>query len=164
MSLKIKSLFSFTPYLFFVGVLLLCGACYSSELRDDARVHFVDSQGVRSTEFTVQIAKTPTETSKGLMYRRNMPEKQGMLFIFEGMSERSFWMKNTYLSLDMIFIDKDGKVVHIIPDVPPLTLTSRKSKYPCRYVLELNAGMAKLAGITVGSVMRTTLDDLPSGS
>jgi uncharacterized membrane protein (UPF0127 family) len=134
-------------------------SCYSAELRNDATLYFLSGDLTQSEKIQVQIARSQEETSRGLMYRRTMPDSQGMLFVFEGMTERSFWMKNTYLSLDMIFIDDSGKVVHIIPEVPPLSRTSRKSKFPCKYVLEVNAGRAKSAGITIGSMMKSVPSD-----
>jgi uncharacterized protein len=141
-------------------VIFFCSACYSSDLRNDASITFISLDGVVSQNFYIQVAKTPDETRRGLMYRRSMPDNHGMLFVFDGMTERSFWMKNTYIPLDMIFIDDNGKVVNIISDVPPLSSTSRKSIYPCKYVLELNAGKAASGGITVGSVMKVSPDTI----
>ncbi len=150
--------------LFLFWVISFCSACHSDELRKDATLQFVSSDDTVSEVFHVQVAKTPDETRRGLMRRRSMPQNQGMLFVFEGMSERSFWMKNTYISLDMIFIDAEGKVVHIIPNVPPLSHTSRKSIYPCTYVLELNGGRAKSGGVVVGSVMKVSPESVLSRS
>jgi uncharacterized protein len=142
----------FLPLFFFF---VFTTSCYSADLRTDATLYFLSQDLAQSEKIQVQIARSQEETSRGLMYRRSMSDSQGMLFVFEGMTERSFWMKNTYLSLDMIFIDDKGKVVHIIHEVPPLSRTSRKSKFPCKYVLEVNAGRANSAGITIGSMMNS---------
>lgn len=146
--------------LIFSTLLLGTGACYSSDLREDAVVSFIDSKGKESAKYKVQIAKTGNERNKGLMYRRNMPDNHGMFFIFDGMEERSFWMKNTYITLDMIFIDNNGVIKHIVHNVPPLTKTSRKSKYPCKYVLELKGGMSRKSGIEVGNKLKIVPKDI----
>lgn len=150
----INQAFFVVTKLFLILTIAFCSACYSSELRNDARIYFLNPDGSKTKNFKVEIAKTPKETSKGMMYRRSMPEDSGMLFIFPRMEERSFWMKNTYIPLDMIFIDSDYKVVNVVHNAPPLSQTSRKSIYPCMYVLELYGGVAEKAGIVSGSVMQ----------
>ncbi|MEM1350641.1 MAG: DUF192 domain-containing protein, partial [Myxococcota bacterium] len=87
------------------------------------------------------------------MYRLDMKADWGMLFIYPGQGMRSFWMKNTYLPLDMLFLDASGRVVTILENVEPLTLAPRPSTEPARYVLELNAGMAKARRLAAGMYM-----------
>lgn len=97
--------------------------------------------------FDVYLAQDFEQQRRGLMFVRNMPERTGMLFIYESDEIRSMWMKNTYLPLDMIFARSDGSVSSVIHRTEPHTLVSRKSIEPVRYVLEVNAGIARRLGI-----------------
>ena len=113
-----------------------------------------EEQGAEElARFKLELALSDAEQRRGLMYRRSMLPDWGMIFIYPGDKPRSFWMKNTYLSLDMIFVDSGGEVVRVIEHVEPLTLTSRPSERPARYVVELNAGEASEHGIKEGSYM-----------
>ena len=103
--------------------------------------------------FHVEIADTPGERSRGLMFRRGLAEGWGMLFVHDSSRERSFWMENTFIPLDMIFIDAKGRVVSVVENAEPLTRIRRESKEPARYVLELNAGAAKEHGIEAGTTV-----------
>ena len=84
------------------------------------------------------------------MYRSSMPEDHGMLFIFPDEVERSFWMKNTLIPLDMLFIASDGRIVGISADATPLTTAARSVGQPSRYVLETNGGWAARHGVRAG--------------
>lgn len=137
------------------------GTSLSANLRADAEIYFENPGSTNSTAqttsiFRAQIAKTEQERSVGMMYRRQMDPDQAMLFVFEGMEPRVFWMKNTYISLDMIFVGQDGIVKNVIHSVPPLTETPRRSGVPCKFVLEIPAGQAQKHGIVVGSKMVTS--------
>lgn len=117
----------------------------------------IKSQG-GELEFKVEIADDPMERSQGLMYRNSMSEDQGMLFIFEKSDYVSFWMKNTLIPLDMIFIDQDHKIAHIEADVKPcpkgvLNCPLYPSELPVKYVLELNAGLAEKNGLRNGDLV-----------
>lgn len=103
--------------------------------------------------FSVEIADEPLEASAGLMYRRSMEADHGMLFVFPAPRQGSFWMANTILPLDIIFVREDGVVANIVHGQPndPTPLLSQG---PIRYVLELNAGMAQKAGIVAGVRLR----------
>jgi len=101
-------------------------------------------------EFSVEIANTPAARSRGLMYRRSMPANQGMLFDFERDDMISMWMRNTYISLDMLFIRKDGTIARIVEHTEPLSERTISSGEPVRSVLELNAGTASRLGISAG--------------
>jgi len=103
--------------------------------------------------FAIEVADTNEERMRGLMYRLDMKADWGMLFIYPASGMRSFWMKNTYLPLDMPFIDQSGRIVNILANVEPLTLEPRPSTGPARYVLELNAGMAKARRLEPGMYM-----------
>jgi len=98
-------------------------------------------------EFEIYLATTYERQRQGLMFVRKLPQNMGMLFVYEESKLRSMWMKNTYLSLDLIFARSDGTVSSIIHDAPPLTLDSRSSVEPVTFVLELNAGTARRLNI-----------------
>jgi uncharacterized membrane protein (UPF0127 family) len=102
-------------------------------------------------EFDVYVALSPEQQRRGLMFVRQMPERTGMLFIYESDEYHSMWMKNTFISLDMVFARSDGTVSSIIRDTVPQTLTSQVSTEPVRYVLELNAGTTRRLNIGVKS-------------
>ncbi len=98
-------------------------------------------------EFDIYLATSFEQQRRGLMFVRKMPETTGMLFVYEDTDYHSMWMKNTYISLDLIFARIDGSVSSVIHGAQPLSLTSRASIEPVSYVLELNAGMARRLGI-----------------
>jgi len=100
--------------------------------------------------FAVEMASTPAEQAKGLMFRHELPEGQGMLFDFHHEQPTSFWMKNTYIPLDMIFIRGDGRILRIAENTVPLSEALVPSGGPVRAVLEVNAGMARKLGIAPG--------------
>ncbi len=99
---------------------------------------------------TVEVAATPTQQSLGLMYRKDLGANAGMLFVFDATVEHPFWMKNTVLPLDMIFLGDDRKIVGIVKDAVPFTTTSRTVGVPSRYVLEVNAGFSDAHGVKAG--------------
>lgn len=101
-------------------------------------------------EFKVWIADTARSRVHGLMFVRSLPADQGMLFLFERPQFASFWMKNTYLSLDIVFIGPDGGIVNIARDTEPLSLEPIGSAAPVAAVLELVAGTATRIGLTDG--------------
>ncbi len=100
--------------------------------------------------FGVEMAVTPEEQARGLMFRRDLPDKQGMLFDFQREQPTSFWMKNTYISLDMIFIRADGRILRIAENTVPLSEALVSSGGPVRAVLEVIAGTCKKLGIAAG--------------
>ncbi len=101
-------------------------------------------------DFIVEVARTAEEQNKGLMFRTTVPEKTGMLFLFEGEKLRSFWMKNTQISLDIIFIKKNGLIHHIHPNAKINTLDPISSTGGVSAVLEIAAGEAERLGIKIG--------------
>jgi hypothetical protein len=104
--------------------------------------------GVHS--FAVEIADNEAEREKGLMYRKELPEGRGMLFDFHRDQEVSFWMQNTYISLDMIFIRGDGQILRIAENTEPLSTRLIPSGGPVRAVLEVIGGTARKLGIAPG--------------
>ncbi|MEO7392982.1 MAG: DUF192 domain-containing protein [Ramlibacter sp.] len=100
-------------------------------------------------QIDTQVAQTPDERSTGLMYRRNMPQHEGMLFVFEQPTVQCFWMKNTLLPLTAAFVSDDGTVVNLA-DMKPQTTDSHCSDKPVRFVLEMNQGWFAKKGIKAG--------------
>ncbi len=111
----------------------------------------IEADDGRSHELDVYLATSVEQQRRGLMFVRKMPQTTGMLFIYEGDFHHSMWMKNTYIPLDLVFARADGSVSSIIHDAEPLSLTSRASIEPVRYVLELNAGTARRLKIGIRS-------------
>ena len=116
-------------------------------------LHFRKTDGSTTPIVNAEIARSPGEIKLGLMYRKEMPASRGMLFIFNRDKPRSFWMKNTYLELDMIFVSSEFKVVSIIRRAVPLSETSRKSDGPAKYVLEVIGGSTDQWGLAKGDQM-----------
>jgi uncharacterized protein len=105
-------------------------------------------------DVVVEIAKKEQERSRGLMYRKSMPENRGMLFLFEERRNHSFWMHNTCIPLDMLFIDSDGMIVGIEENTPTLDDSTFEVGCPSTYVLELNAGWARSHAVVAGQKVR----------
>ena len=96
---------------------------------------------------SIWVVHSAKEKARGLMYVRNMPEQSGMLFVYTESDQRSMWMKNTYIPLDIIFIKNSETISSIARDTEPLSLKNIRSTEPVNYVLEINAGMTKKMGI-----------------
>ncbi|MEM9634356.1 MAG: DUF192 domain-containing protein [Pseudomonadota bacterium] len=106
--------------------------------------------GEAEHRFLVEVAATDIERARGLMFREEMAADHGMLFIFEGEGERFFWMKNTPLPLDIIYVDNAGHIVSIAAETTPFSEAVIPSGKPARFVLEVNAGIAEKLAIKVG--------------
>jgi uncharacterized protein len=104
--------------------------------------------------FHVEIAATPEKREVGLMYRRELPPNRGMLFIFPAEKVNSFWMKNTPIPLDMIFISRERKIVGIVHETVPFSLDGRSVSVPSQYVLEINGGLSHRYGFKAGDLVR----------
>lgn len=115
------------------------------------QIEFQSPFGGKSPRFTVEVAANESDRRKGLMFRTKMKESHGMIFLFPDERINSFWMKNTILSLDMLFVSSDFRVVGIVHSVPPQNEVSRKVDTPSQYVIEFGAGVAKKFGIVEGS-------------
>jgi uncharacterized protein len=100
--------------------------------------------------FSVEIADNDAERARGLMYRKELPEGQGMLFDFHREQEVSFWMQNTYIPLDMVFIRADGRILRIAENTEPLSTKLISSGGPVRAVLEVIGGTTRKLGIAPG--------------
>jgi uncharacterized membrane protein (UPF0127 family) len=110
---------------------------------------------------TVELARTGAEQERGLMHRRELAEDAGMLFVFPEAAPRSFWMKNTLIPLDLLFIDEAGVVAGIVRDAEPLSLTPRGPgpDVAARWVLEVRGGWAARHGVEPGA--RVRLEQVP---
>ena len=101
--------------------------------------------------FSVEVANTPEAATRGLMWRKSLGPREGMLFDFGQEREQSFWMKNTLVSLDLVFISEAQTVVGLIERAAPRSLHSLSIGLPSRYVLEISAGTCAQMGVRVGS-------------
>jgi len=115
----------------------------------EPRVKIATQQG-RTIAFDVEIADSPAKRELGLQYRRDLASDRGMIFLFPSQSEQTFWMKNTPIPLDIIFIDRELKIVGIVEQSVPFSLDPRSVGRPSQYVLEINGGLAKRNGIRPG--------------
>ena len=139
------------PLTFFALVtlgLLLASSPDRLSAADQQTLEIVTKSGVHV--FAVEIAVTNEERARGLMYRKELAEGRGMLFDFTPDQEVSMWMQNTYISLDMIFIQGDGRVLRIAENTKPLSEAIISSNGRVRGVLEVIAGTAKKFGIAPG--------------
>jgi uncharacterized protein len=101
---------------------------------------------------TLEIADTPNERAQGLMFRPVLPLNEGMIFVFPDAQERGFWMKNTYIPLDIIYVGEDRRIISI-KQMKPQDLSSTPSDGPAMYAIELNANRAAELGLAVGQVL-----------
>ena len=100
--------------------------------------------------FYVELAETPDQRARGLMFRRQLAPGAGMLFLFPERERPTMWMANTWLPLDMLFVAADGRIVHVFPDAVPRSRLTISSPHPARMVLELAGGTARRLGIRPG--------------
>lgn len=115
----------------------------------------VDLRGAFGTaRFTVELADEPQERSQGLMFRESMPTGAGMLFLYERPQRATFWMRNTLIPLDMIFMDPTGTVTHVHANAVPLDETTIDGGIGVLAVLEINGGLAQAIGIAEGTELR----------
>ncbi|MFZ5734786.1 MAG: DUF192 domain-containing protein [Pseudomonadota bacterium] len=131
-----------------LAALLLLIAPLSGRAAEFQPLEIITRSGVQV--FSVEMAKTEQERATGLMYRKELPEGKGMLFDFTPEQPVSMWMKNTYISLDMIFIASDGRIIRIAENTEPESLKTISSGGPAKGVLEVIAGTAKKLGIRPG--------------
>lgn len=104
----------------------------------------------------IEIADTDFDIQTGLMYRDSMKKNQGMLFVFNDFKERYFYMKNTHIPLDLIYIDDAYKIVSFQKNAKPFDESSLPSNTPAKYVLEINAGLIDAWALSVGDIINYT--------
>jgi hypothetical protein len=131
--------------LLLVGFLWLAGSAFSAGRQT---LEVASKTGVHA--FSVELAVTEAERAQGLMNRKSLPEGQGMLFDFHRDQEVGFWMKNTYIPLDMIFIRSDGRIMRIAENTEPLSERIVPSNGAVRAVLEVIGGTSRKLGIAPG--------------
>lgn len=135
-------------------IILLTGIAVSAQMGNPVLPKmkitiFADNSS--KVSLTVECARSQSEQTYGLMYRDKMGENEGMLFFFDSDGYRNFWMKNTKLPLSLAYISGRGDIMEIYDMKPLDTSVTYPSKYPCRYVLEVNQGWFRKNGIKVGS-------------
>ncbi|MDX1364981.1 DUF192 domain-containing protein [Arenibacter latericius] len=124
------------------------------EFKKDGTLEIVQQQTDSVlVKLDIEIAESEYETATGLMYRSSMAPKQAMLFLFDDLEMRSFYMKNTEIALDIIFIDENNKIVSIQKNAKPFDETGLSSLVPAKSVLEVNAGKSDEWGLEVGDVI-----------
>lgn len=132
---------------FFSFTIVLLGACASANT-PQVTIH---PQSGRPVHVAVEIASTPQKRAFGLMYRKDLSESQGILFLFPREEPLSFWMKNTPLSLDIVFINSAHTVINITANTTPFSEEPLPSAAPAQFVLEVNAGFCQKHRITAGA-------------
>jgi uncharacterized protein len=136
------------PIVFFF---VLCATAWGS-----GAVSFLSKDGRELCTFKVELSVTPAEHSRGLMFRQSLSENAGMLFVFRDESLRDFWMKNTVIPLDIIFMGSKRDVVGIHCYAKPRDESIISSGSPAKYVLEINGGKADRCGIRLDSKVEFT--------
>ena len=131
-----------------LALLFIGAACWA---QPEVVLHNKEGREVR---FLVEIADTPAKRELGLQYRRELAENRGMLFLFPREKDNAFWMKNTPIPLDMIFISASHRIVGIIEETVPFSLESRSVSAPSQFVLEINGGLSRRHGFKVGGPVR----------
>lgn len=119
------------------------------KFKKEGELVFLQENGSEIKKIDIEIAETPNERQMGLMHRTSMPDSVGMLFIFERPHRQYFWMKNTYISLDIIYADEDKKIVSIQKYTIPFSEDPIPSYFNAKYVIEVNAGFCDKHGIAV---------------
>lgn len=120
---------------------------------DDALLSFQKADGEAVSSISVEIVDTDEERTRGMMGRTKLQQHEGMLFIFDSEEVRSFWMVNTAIPLDIIFVGTDRRIVKIHHYAVPYSETSLVSEFPAQFVVEVNAGYCKRNGIQEGDVI-----------
>ncbi|MEM8792246.1 MAG: DUF192 domain-containing protein [Pseudomonadota bacterium] len=143
----------------FAAAVANSGAATALECSDSVVTALTDPPAA----FTVELALTPEEQSQGLMFRPQLPRESGMLFVMEPPRPARFWMRNTMISLDLIFIDRDGRVESIAADAIPYSERTMSSHDDVRAVLEINGGLSAELGIVPGTQMiHPSFDEAPA--
>jgi uncharacterized membrane protein (UPF0127 family) len=137
-----------------LGLLVWLALCLSTTACQAKPEVTIATQEGREITFVVEVADTPAKRELGLQYRRDLPADRGMIFLFPHEADQTFWMKNTLIPLDMIFINSDRRIVGIAEEAVPFTLDPRSVGRPSRFVLEINGGLSKRYGIKAGNAVR----------
>ena len=109
--------------------------------------------GTNRVAFRAEVARTPDEHARGLMYRKQLDPDAGMLFVFDFERQQAFWMRNTFIPLDMIFIGANRRIVGIVENAEPQTTTERRVDAVSQYVFEISGGLSARLGIRTGQAV-----------
>ena len=147
-------------------VLLLAVSCHGTP-KAPAAITPVPASGPRvvlpsGAIYAVELARTPEEQAQGLMFRESLPARRGMIFLFSDAAPHQFWMKNTMIPLDIVWLDGSGRVLFVSANTPPCRADPCPNygpELPAPVVLEIAGGMAAKERVVVGSTIR--LDDVP---
>jgi len=127
---------------------------------DEGSLSFISAEnGTSIRDIKIEVADTDAERARGMMFRKTVPTDTGMLFLMESSKEQSFYMRNTYVSLDILFIDEAFKIVNIAKKAVPRTETQLKSTAPAKYVLEVAAGFTDAYNIKAGDKIEFEIND-----
>jgi uncharacterized membrane protein (UPF0127 family) len=140
----------------FTGLAAACSHGTTSSSNGSTQPMVIFSAQGQETRVQVELARTEPERQRGLMFRQALVPGHGMLFLFERPQPLHFWMKNTYIPLDMIFIDDKKRVVYVEENAEPLTLTPRGPDVDAQFVLEVPGGWARAHGVGPGMEVRFT--------
>ena len=135
------------------------GLSVSAEQTEKIEVQIVTDKGMEYS-FQLELAHTPKTRAKGLMHRQHLAENGGMLFIWPETATRLFWMKNTPVSLDILFFDQTERLVYLHPSAVPYSLQTISSLQPVKYVVEIKGGYARRHAIEAGAYLKI-ISDMP---
>jgi uncharacterized membrane protein (UPF0127 family) len=137
-----------------LGVILIgCHQSTSSAADDPAVKKLPTTQMViKDRTFTLEVADDPDEQQQGLMYRKSLPENEGMIFVFKDEQVRRFWMQNVPISLDIAYLDREGAVVTVLT-MYPMDTRERSSEKPAQYAVEIAGGLAAKIPLKPGDVL-----------
>ena len=127
------------------------------KFRKDGELKFYSSSQEKSIKIDIEVADNFKAHTIGLMYRKEMLDSQGMLFVFDKEGPHSFWMKNTYIALDIIYLNDDREIVDVYMNADPKSTIGLPSKSPARYVLETVAGFSAYHQLRLGDKLEWTV-------
>ncbi len=133
------------------GCLISITSAEEGQFMKEGELSFLSkASGKKIAHIDIEISDTPVKQSRGLMLRSFLPQNAGMLFIFDTSQPLAFWMKNTFISLDIVFVDEHRRIVTIQKNTTPLSEALIFSKKNAKYVVEVNAGLCEKYGIKEG--------------
>ena len=138
------------------ALLIVLTACSRNAPADGVDLIFKKPSGEKTEVFRMEVVATNSDRMRGLMFRKSLAANAGMIFLFNEEREHSFWMKNTLIPLDMVFVSSAWKVVGALENVLPLTEDPRTVGIPSQYVLEFSAGTIKRLGVSSGAAVEVT--------
>lgn len=135
-----------------ISLLLACNSVPAYALYKNYPIA-IHNKKKKLLQLTVDIPEINAEKQKGLMFRKDLPENTGMLFLYKDPTPVNIWMKNTYIPLDILFFDKEGKITYIVENAHPLDETPRGPSHKSNGFLEVSAGTVQHYAINIGDVV-----------